>query len=468
VHSPILCGAIYIRKYVGDNNDIAVLSPCIAKKTEFDDTGAAEYNVTFAQLERYFSEHNISHSNDAFEFDGLPSYSGAVYPMPGGLKECLNLMAPELIVINSEGVPHVYHDLDLYLKTPESARPDVFDVLSCDYGCTVGPGVPRKNNKFELSQIMRAVKTDSFARQSKQTVLNNNKQYKFFDKTLKLEDFLREYSPKTIDTKPVSENDIRGAFAALYKDTKESQNFDCRACGYSTCREMATAIAKGLNHCESCHQFIVRKNSEENQKIHQASENILKANSDIHDLTAQLDSEIKLVSENTDRIVRNSRTNMSLIESVNEILSALQKHSDAMSENIQQINSINDEYNNSSKLIEDIALQIKLLSMNASIEAAHAGTLGKGFAVVAGEVGTLADKTQGATKSFITSYDKVYEETEVVNQSINNIITEIQSLSDILIKLRDSVESTGKTGNDMYELIGRVSDVSEKMSMVMK
>lgn len=138
-----------------------------------------------------------------------------------------------------------------------------------------------------------------------------------------------------------------------------------------------------------------------------------------------------------------------------------------MSENILQINSINEEYNSSSKLIEDIALQIKMLSLNASIEAAHVGELGKGFAVVAGEVGSLADKTQAATKSFINSYSRVSEETGVVNGSINDIISEIASLSEILIRLRDSVESTGQTGTDMYGLIRSVTEVSEKMNRVM-
>lgn len=467
VHSPILCGATYIRKYAGDNNAIAVLSPCIAKKTEFEDTGIVEYNVTFGELERYFAENNIRPDSDSFEFDGLPSYSGAVYPMPGGLKECLKLMDPTLRVINSEGVPHVYHDLDIYLGTPEKARPDVFDVLSCDYGCTVGPGVPRKHNKFEIAEIMENVKNDSFSRQTKQTVFSKNKQYKLFDSTLKLDDFLRSYTPKSPDVRSISENDVQRAYSELYKQTREEQCFDCQACGYSSCREMAAAVAKGLNSPENCHQYIVKKNIDENLKIQRVNENILKANGDIHDLTAQLDSEIRLVSESTDRIVENSKENVSLIESVNGIVSGLQRLSDTMSENILQINSINEEYNSSSKLIEDIALQIKMLSLNASIEAAHVGELGKGFAVVAGEVGSLADKTQAATKSFINSYSRVSEETGVVNGSINDIIAQIASLSEILIKLRDSVEYTGQTGMDMYGLIKSVTDVSEKMNRVM-
>ena len=468
VHSPILCGAIYIKKYCRDSNPLAVLSPCIAKKTEFTDTGVVEYNVTFAALEKYLKEHNINSVGEEFEFDGLPAYSGAIYPMPGGLKECLKLMAPELKVINSEGVPHVYHDLDMYLETPESARPAVFDVLSCDFGCTVGPGVPPKYNKFEIMDMMEKIKSDSFSRQAKQTFHNKNKQYKQFDSDLKLEDFLRSYTPKQPDVKPISESDIRNAFAALYKESESERHFDCQACGYSSCHEMALAVAKGLNSPENCHQYMLKKNIEESDKIRRFNDNIVKANNDINELTAALNSEIKLVSENTDKIVSDSGENVYLIENVGRIVSELQSLSDTMSANISQINSINEEYKNSSVIIQDIALQIKLLSLNASIEAAHVGAAGKGFAVVAGEVGSLADKTQNATKSFISSYSRVSEETGMVNENITDIIAEIKELSDILIKLKNSVESTGKTGTDIHKLIRSVSSVSERMSNVMR
>lgn len=468
VHSPIMCGAVYIRKYAGDNNAIAVLSPCIAKKTEFSDTGIVEYNVTFAELEKYFERSGIALDRDPFEFDGLPAYSGAVYPMPGGLKECLKIVDPSLNVINSEGVPEVYHDLDRYLKTPENSRPFVFDVLSCDFGCTVGPGVPSKHNKFEIMEIMENVKSESFSRQAKQTVFNKSKQYKAFDSQLKLDDFLRKYTPKSIDVKSISDKDIKEAFSVLYKKTEEEQHFDCQACGYSSCRDMAAAVAKGLNFPENCHQYVLKKSIDENEKIQRTNENILKANRDINMLTEALNKEIKLVSDNTDRIVGDSHENISLIENVNRIASGLQKLSDTMSENIGQIKSINEEYNKSSGIIQDIALQIKLLSLNASVEAAHVGAAGKGFAVVAGEVGSLADKTQNATKSFITSYSKVSEETNMISGNINDIIAQIKELSEILVLLKNSVESTGQTGNDIHTLIEGVSELSEKINNVMR
>ncbi|MGN0641699.1 MAG: [Fe-Fe] hydrogenase large subunit C-terminal domain-containing protein [Huintestinicola sp.] len=468
VHSPIMCGAVYIRKYVGDNNAIAVLSPCIAKKTEFEDTGIVEYNVTFSELEKYFERNGISLDGGPFEFDGLPAYSGAVYPMPGGLKECLKIVDPSLNVINSEGVPEVYHDLDRYLKTPEKSRPFVFDVLSCGFGCTVGPGVPSKYNKFEIMEIMGKVKSEAFSEQAKQTVFNKSKQYRAFDSELKLDDFLREYTPKSIDTKKITDKDIKEAFSVLCKETEKEQHFDCQACGYSSCRDMAAAVAKGLNFPENCHQFVLKKSIDENEKIQKANENILKANNDINMLTESLNKEISLVSDNTDRIVGNSHENVSLIEDVNRITDGLQMLSDTMAENIGQIKSINEEYKNSSGIIQDIAMQIKLLSLNASIEAAHVGAAGKGFAVVAGEVGSLADKTQGATKSFITSYSKVSEETNMINSNINDIIAKIKELSEILVLLKNSVEATGQTGNNIHTLIGSVSELSEKINNVMR
>ena len=220
--------------------------------------------------------------------------------MPGGLKECLKAMDPNLKVINSEGVPEIYHNLGKYLETPESARPDVFDVLSCDLGCTAGPGVPDRHNMLEIMGIMENVKQDAFARQTKQvTYSRKNKQYLSFNSTLKLEDFLREYTPKAVDVSPISQTDIEKAFSELRKISKSEKNFDCQACEYSSCREMAESIAKGLNIPQNCHQYVVKKNSEESDNIRRHNEKITEANNDIQRLTSVLNNEIRIAAENT-------------------------------------------------------------------------------------------------------------------------------------------------------------------------
>ena len=109
-----------------------------------------------------------------------------------------------------------------------------------------------------------------------------------------------------------------------------------------------------------------------------------------------------------------------------------------------------------------------MLSLNASIEAARAGEAGKGFAVVADEVGTLADKTQLATKNFVDSYENVSTETSNVHGNIENVIEEMNQLVETLSELQKSVEYTGETGASIDALVNEIEDISLRITNVMK
>ena len=90
VHSPRLCGAVYIKKYIGDNNPIAVISPCIAKKTEFEDTGLVKYNITFAELRKYIKNNRINLPTTALNSTACLRTAALYTQFPADLKSvCL-------------------------------------------------------------------------------------------------------------------------------------------------------------------------------------------------------------------------------------------------------------------------------------------------------------------------------------------------------------------------------------------
>ena len=121
VQSPLMCAAIYLRKYMNIQDKLAFISPCIAKKSEIDDpnnNGYVNYNVTFDHLMNYARTHHIKGDPVGTEIEyGL----GSIYPMPGGLKENVYWFCGEdLFIRQIEGEKHVYHFLDDYAKRVSS------------------------------------------------------------------------------------------------------------------------------------------------------------------------------------------------------------------------------------------------------------------------------------------------------------------------------------------------------------
>lgn len=470
IHSPILCAAIYFRKYCRITEPLAVLSPCIAKKTEFVDTGVVSYNVVFSQLKRYMEESKVSlPSVQSFEFDGVPALSGAIYPMPGGLKECLLAMDPSLKVISSEGIPAVYQNLEDYDKLKDSVRPDVFDVLSCEYGCVSGPGVSHDISYFEMMDTMSRVKQDAFAKQNKQLKKGFRKgsaQYKRFDAQLNMEDFIRTYQPKKLNLPHISSFQIDEAFRSLHKHDKAEQTIDCRACGYMTCKHMALAVARGMNFPSNCHQYTLKNMELEEQNTRERVARTHEIQDKVNLLSGELTGEVRAMSDYSNHIISTTTDHLAAIDTLQNAIQEFQKLGTVMLNDISAISEINEQYVANSLLVKDIAQQIKLVSVNASIEAARAGSAGNGFAFVAKEVGSLADKTQFATDNFADSSQAVSQKTATMHSSVENICTMISSLSSTLTELKTVFESTGKMGSDIYQLSGQVHALSAQIQKI--
>ena len=485
--SPMLHTVKMIRRYYPQYNNykIAMISPCIAKKREFDETKMVDYNITMIALKDYVKEKSINLSSfPQVEYTGPNAERAVGFSSPGGLLDTAERFVPGIRrrTHKSEGIHTIYPYLEEMgeLLKADIELPLLIDCLNCEKGCNGGPGTGNSGVPTALLESpvrKRSRKLEEYHNPQKgewvykkyHKILNN-----FWEKNLYNRNY-KNLSDNNFIKKP-NNNELNEILKRMKKYGKEDL-YDCTACGYGSCNAMATAIFNKLNKPDNCAHYILARLAEEmkvEEILHMLTDHINRATDLINEITTivrDLSNSIEIQSQSVEESTRKTEIMVSSLKEtsvmsqskqsdIKELLENASQSKESMRETIQSVQDISksvDGIASAIKIISAIAANTNLLSMNAAIESAHAGDAGMGFAVVANEIRRLSESTRENSRNISQTLKSIIDGIAVTSKQSNDTDARITEMT---VEINDFAETMSSFITTFNELSAKSSEIT--------
>ena len=138
-------------------------------------------------------------------------------------------------------------------------HPTMVTIDLCSGGCVGGPAVDGMSVDYNRSMVEYGKKFETVMETDDDADLSPNERYEKLTQRfseINTMDFEWEGEEDYHQSSPVPENVIEEIFEAMHKTSQVKKELDCQACGYRSCREMASAVANGYSRIEDCVHYL--------------------------------------------------------------------------------------------------------------------------------------------------------------------------------------------------------------------
>jgi nitrogen-specific signal transduction histidine kinase/Fe-S-cluster-containing hydrogenase component 2 len=248
--SPMIAMGRVIKQQYNPQAKVIFIGPCVAKKTESRDekvAGVIDAVLTFAELKEMFAAKEISPESEKEEpFSGPKPDLGRLFPLSKGLFRVARL--PDDIVkndtINSHGKDYVIKIIREFAQGDITAR--LINLHFC-HGCIDGPVIDN-----ELSGFRRKELVANYARSQADPAQTEKDMQEYAGI-----DLSRKFTARGVKLTTPGEEEVQRILKQIGRAEPMNQ-INCGACGYTTCRELATSVCQGIAEVEMCWPYVLQ------------------------------------------------------------------------------------------------------------------------------------------------------------------------------------------------------------------
>lgn len=232
-------------------------------------------------------------------------------------------------------------------------------------------------------------------------------------------------------------------------------------------RQILDSLNDALSHIHQTTQDV----SNESQRVASGAQTLSEGSIQQASTVEELSVSIQDISGQVGRTSEDAGHARQFTMEAEEQLKVCSKKMDALTSAIRNIAESSQKISGITQTIEDISFQTNILALNASVEAARAGSAGKGFAVVADEIQRLASKSAASAKNIneliagsvelVRFGSSLSEET---TQALSGVVSSAQASASLVEKIAQSAKQQALSLQQLTEGMELISNVVQTNS----